>query len=113
MSVPLVSSKICQARHAGKYAATRLRTNSLFRQLLPEPQAPAVKPLKGGGFNYIKAVMLPPWYTDEGQRELILRIPREEYLEPEFQVVTLTIFKKAPQSRCRQLQLQTLRATLR
>lgn len=57
--------------------ATRLRTNSFFRYLMPEPQIPLIQHLKGGGFNHITSVTLPPSYS-EGRRNLNLRIPRQE-----------------------------------
>ena len=70
-------------------AAMRLRSSSLIRSIIPAPQTLSITHLKGGGFNYITAVTLPPTYSAEGYRHLILRIPREAESRPDHQVATL------------------------
>ena len=70
--------------------AARLRTNSLFRPILPEPEIPIVEHLHRGGFNHITAVRLPSSYDKEGYRDLIIRVPKEDYSKPDDQVAMLT-----------------------
>lgn len=67
----------------------RLRSNSLFRLVIPEPQIPLIEHLKGGGFNHITAITRPSSYAEEGHRSLILRVPREGESRPDQQLATL------------------------
>lgn len=71
----------------------RLLTSRLFRSIVPQPQAPLVQHLKGGGFNHITSITLPPSYAGGTYRDLILRIPREEESRPEHQVATLNLIR--------------------
>lgn len=55
--------------------SNRLRANKLFRSLVPAPETPLIERLKGGDLNHITGITLPSWYS-EGNRNLILRVPR-------------------------------------
>ena len=70
-------------------AAVRLRTKSMFRQIVPQPEVPLIEHFKGGGYNHITAVRLPPSYVKDGNRDLILRIPREDESRPDHQAAML------------------------
>ena len=80
-------------RFSASQAATRLRSNRFFRSFLPAPQVPLIQHLKGGGFNHITSITLPPSYA-EGHRNLILRIPREGRSRPDQQVATLNYIRQ-------------------
>ena len=54
-------------RFSASQAATRLRSNWLFRAFLPAPQVPLIQHLEGGGFNHITSITLPSSYA-EGHR---------------------------------------------
>lgn len=86
--------KSLKHRFLASNAATRLRSNSLLRPILPEPQLPIIEHLKGGGFNYITAITLPSSYATEGQRDLIIRIPREDEYRPDHQVATMDFVRR-------------------
>lgn len=73
--------------------SARLRTNKFFRSFIPSPQIPLIQHLKGGGFNHITSITLPPSYG-EGHRNLILRIPRESESRPDQQVATLNFVRQ-------------------
>ncbi len=75
-------------RILASHAAIRLRTHKFFRSFIPAPQIPLIQHLKGGGFNHITSIVLPPSYP-EGHRNLILRVPREDDSRPDQQVATL------------------------
>lgn len=80
-------------RFSTSHAVTRLRTSKFFRSFIPAPQTPLIQHLKGGGFNHITSISLPPSY-DKGHRDLILRIPRERESRPEQQVATLNYVRQ-------------------
>ncbi|KAL6712756.1 hypothetical protein ACLMJK_009694 [Lecanora helva] len=88
-------SRSLKDRISSTQAARRLRSKSLFRSMVPAPQVPNVKHLKGGGYNHITAIELPPKYGEEAKRHLILRIPREyNDARPEQQVATLNYVRE-------------------
>ena len=67
--------KSIMQRLSTSQAATRLRTNKFLRSLLPFPQIPLIERLRGGDLNHITGITLPSSYG-EGDRNLILRVPR-------------------------------------
>ena len=73
---------------------TRLRTISILRSITPRPQTPLIEHLKGGGFNHISSIKLPPLCATDGHRDLILRVPREEDSRPDRQVATLNFVRE-------------------
>ena len=81
--------KSVRHRLLASHAVARLRTSSLLRSIVPEPQMPLIEHLKGGSFNHITAITLPPSYIEESDRNLVLRVPREEESQPKHQVATL------------------------
>ncbi len=80
-------------RLLASHAAIRLRTHKFFRSFIPAPQIPLIQDLKGGGFNHITSIVLPPSYL-EGHRNLILRVPREDDSRPDQQVDTLNFLRQ-------------------
>ena len=62
---------------AASRTATRMRTNKFLRRFVPSQKTALIERLKGGDFNRIIGITLPPSGTTKNiDRHLILRIPR-------------------------------------
>ena len=74
-------------------AAAHLRTLKFFGPLVPSAQVPIVERLRGGDYNRITSITLPPSYS-VAYHELILRTPRGEEGRPDRDVATLNYVRE-------------------
>ena len=74
-------------------AVTWLRASRFFGSFIPAPDVPLIHHLDGGGFNHITSITLPSSFG-VGNRDLIIRIPREDQSRPDQQVATLSYVRQ-------------------
>jgi len=80
-------------RLSNSHAISCLRANKFLRPFVPSRQTPLLERLRGGDYNRILGVTLPPSYGVESCI-LILRVPREEGTRPDRAVALLNYVRK-------------------
>ena len=82
-----------QPSSLGQRVLNRLRTYKAFGSVLPAPQLPIVKRLRGGDLNHITSIALPS-SLQKPQNDLILRVPRWDQKRLDREVATLEFLRR-------------------